>query len=299
MHFALNGAHIPLFVGCLKALPNLYALEIAKFNSSATEKFRTALWGVDLPQIKILILPATAHPLLEHCQEVEDVCVVASWNVPPDVFLGSLPFNWNSKVRRLAIPLTKCDNPSRKSLRSLCKNFVQVEDLLGFTARPTSGFATVCPQLTELTFFYPLPGHIQKTKHGVDSETLQTARIIPEIVNACRLLPNFDTVQIVYCFGDPLPRPSRSLFWRNPGYDNTVNTWCERRIMFEEELQVVKDKVIRALEQNKCDGGGAGEEGRDRVMVRVIELLWSFKFNPGGSERRSLFSMNIKEHKVD
>ena len=117
LNFALKGAHIPFFVKCLESLPNLHTLEIAWSGNPLGSQLRKALEHVKLPQIKTLIMPATAHPLLEHCPEVEDVvCVVMHWNVSSGAFHRSLAFNPGSKVRRLAIPLTpRCDKPSRKS----------------------------------------------------------------------------------------------------------------------------------------------------------------------------------------
>ena len=107
LNFALVEAYVPLFVKCLEFLPNLLTLEIAWSGVPLCRKLRKALKHVQLPQIKTLILPATAHPLLEHCPEVEDVvCVIGGRCVSSEEFLGSLASNRDSKVRRLAIPLT-------------------------------------------------------------------------------------------------------------------------------------------------------------------------------------------------
>jgi hypothetical protein len=73
-----------------------------------------ALEHVQLPQIKTLILPDVAHPLLGCCREVEDVCVVMPWSDCSEPFLISLASNRDSKVRRLSIPLWRLDRPSRK-----------------------------------------------------------------------------------------------------------------------------------------------------------------------------------------
>ena len=82
---------------------------------SDTAALKRALWGVKFPYIKTLILPPTAHPLLEHCPDVEDiVCVARDERVSPDKLLGSLPSEQDSKVKRLAIPLVTCVNPRRK-----------------------------------------------------------------------------------------------------------------------------------------------------------------------------------------
>jgi len=106
---------IPLFVKCLQSLPNLHTLEIVRAGASATSPLKDALKRVKLPQIKTLILPSTAHPLLRPCRDVEDVvCVVRYGNISSDEFLGSLEFNRDSKIKRLVIPLVFWANPSRK-----------------------------------------------------------------------------------------------------------------------------------------------------------------------------------------
>ena len=74
-----------------------------------------ALERVKLPQIKTLILPPTAYPLIQHCSNVEDIiCVVGRGATPTDGFLSSLASNQDSKVKRLAIPLVLWSNPSRE-----------------------------------------------------------------------------------------------------------------------------------------------------------------------------------------
>ena len=74
--------------------------------------------GVELPQVKTLILPLAAYPLLQHCPNIEDVVCVAEYgsNTSSDGVLGSLASNQDSKVKRLAIPLVSWGNPSRKRL---------------------------------------------------------------------------------------------------------------------------------------------------------------------------------------
>ena len=117
LNFVMEKAHVILFVKCLGFLPNLHTLEITWSASPLSGKLRKALRRIELPQIKTLILPVTAHPLLERCHEVEDVvCVVAyDWNVSSEEFLRSLALNRDSKVRRLVIPLTpEWDQPFRK-----------------------------------------------------------------------------------------------------------------------------------------------------------------------------------------
>ena len=106
---------LPPFVKCLGSLPNLHTLLIACVDDSVTTLLEEALKGVQLPQIKTLILPIVAHPLLKHCPNAEEVfCVSYRYaTLPSDGFLRSLESNQNSKVKRLAIPLVLWPNPSR------------------------------------------------------------------------------------------------------------------------------------------------------------------------------------------
>ena len=115
MHLPSHGSAFPLFVKCLKSLQNLHTLEIGRAEGAITTQLKIALKRVKLPQIKTLILPPAAHPLLRHCHNIEDlVCVVKDKTVASDDFLGSLASNRDSKVKRLAIPLVLWCNPSRK-----------------------------------------------------------------------------------------------------------------------------------------------------------------------------------------
>ena len=115
VHLACTRYSIPLFVKCLKSLPNLHTLEIGCEENFATTPLKDALEDINLPQIKTLILPPSAHPLIRHSPDVEDVvCVVRHQTASPDGFLGSLASNRNSKVKRLAIPLILWGNPSSK-----------------------------------------------------------------------------------------------------------------------------------------------------------------------------------------
>ena len=114
VHFPQSGSY-PLFVKCLESLKNLHTLEMGPVGAIAI-RLKDALKGVKLPQIKTLILPPAAHPLLRHCRNVEDVvCVIERKFVHPDEFLKSLASNQDSKVKQLAIPLVLWENPSRKS----------------------------------------------------------------------------------------------------------------------------------------------------------------------------------------
>ena len=111
-----NGSFSPLFVKCLKSLPNLHTLEVGKWaDDTTTAPLKKALRRVKLPQVKTLIIPTAAHPLLRHCHDVEEIlCVTMTNSQTPHGFHGSLVSNRDSKIKRLAIPLTLWPDPSRK-----------------------------------------------------------------------------------------------------------------------------------------------------------------------------------------
>jgi hypothetical protein len=120
VYLILNVSKVPSFVKCLESLPNLHTLEITRVADYITTSLEKALKPVKLPQIKTLILPPAAHPLLEHCCNVEDVvCVIMSKTISSGEFLRSLASNRNSRVKRLAIPLFLWGNPSRKRFSAL------------------------------------------------------------------------------------------------------------------------------------------------------------------------------------
>ena len=115
VHLSWNKSSFPPFVKCLESLPNLHTVEVGWVECSVTTLLKDALKGVKLPQIRSLILPSSAHPLLQHCHDVEDVVyVVRRETTVSDEFLRALASKQGSKVRRLAIPLTLWVNLSRK-----------------------------------------------------------------------------------------------------------------------------------------------------------------------------------------
>jgi len=103
-------------VECLESLPNLHTLEIGPLDDSLTviRVKKALMWRTVLPQIKTLIIPEFAYPLLKRCPNVEDVVwVIIDKPITSDKFLRSLPPSYRSKVRRLTIPLVLPCNPSR------------------------------------------------------------------------------------------------------------------------------------------------------------------------------------------
>ena len=130
-HLPRDRSIIRQFVTCLESLPSLHTLEIGWTDDRITTDLKNVLRGIPLnsksgsglvrgvkfPQIKTLILPPAAYPLLRHCCGVEGViCVVAGRVMEPFYagFLESLGSKRDSQVKRLAIPLAAWDDPSRK-----------------------------------------------------------------------------------------------------------------------------------------------------------------------------------------
>ena len=115
MDFLHDQGICPL-VRCLSFLPNLHTLEIGSSDDGPdTALLKRALGRIILPQMKTLIIPESAHPLLRHCPNIEDVVwVIADKPITSDEFLQSLTSNGDSKVERLAIPLVLPGSPSRK-----------------------------------------------------------------------------------------------------------------------------------------------------------------------------------------
>ena len=192
------GSGFSFFVDCLQSLPNLRTLEIRWPDHD--EFFEEPLWNalkrVNLPQIKTLTIPPTAHPLLRHCHELEDVdfVIVEGRTACSDVILRSLASNQKSKIRRLAIPLLFWNDLSRKwsSAPQRYKVEISIQHL-------TSEFVTACPKLTELTIVCIHPAQSNRLEPGFLAEPIRAVHpAMLELVRACRVLPNFDTFQIVY-----------------------------------------------------------------------------------------------------
>ena len=112
---------VPTFIKCLLSIPNLHTLEIGFPNfHPRTPLLKNALKHVKLPQIKTLIIPPIAHPLLACCPNVEGIdWVIGDKTVISDEYLGSLASIRDSKIKRLAIPLVSQGNPSRKKFSAV------------------------------------------------------------------------------------------------------------------------------------------------------------------------------------
>lgn len=252
MNLPLNTPIVSLFVKCLESLPNLHTLEVAQADEVVKDPLKNALARVRLPQIKTLILSPAAHPLLRHCHDVEDlVCVYQHVAISSDSVLGSLASNLDSKIKRLVIPLISWVNPSR--------------------------FVTACPRLTELTIIYPHAGGVKYSEGGYLLNPVESARTATiELVNACKTLPAFDTLQIVHF---PLVVPFM-IHGSAPVYSNRDPRAEQLKRPLREHVRGAKDSAIDCL---KKPGAGCREgEGRiKKTTVRVVEVdadrpRWNF-----------------------
>jgi hypothetical protein len=77
------------------------------------------------------------------------------------------------------------------------------------------------------------------------------------LVNACRALPYFDTLQIVHGY--------------RPTYEETDLSVRRRRQVLREHVDSAKDVAINCLKE--LDTGGLEGEGRKKTTVRVVELV--------------------------
>jgi len=127
------------------------------------------------------------------------------------------------------------------------------------------GFAAACPKLTELTLICRHPHDNPVAERGVLSDAVKSAHSATlDLVNACKVLPDFDTLQIVhFLLGTPSPR--------------CVDAWAmnlssmeQREQALRERVKGVRDLAVDCLSKPKvgCQEG----EGRERTTLRVIEL---------------------------
>lgn len=125
MHLTFSCTLVPRFIKCLESLQNLHTLEIGWVGHHFGTPLEDALNGIKLPQIKTLILPPVAYPLLQHCSNVEDIVfVIMDKTQSYDGSLRSLASKRNPKVKRLAIPLILWPNPSSKRFGTLQDHWV-------------------------------------------------------------------------------------------------------------------------------------------------------------------------------
>ena len=136
-----------------------------------------------------------------------------------------------------------------------------------------------CRRLTELTIIYPHPRDTPFSKTGAQLNTVETAcSATLELVNVCKELPDFETIQIVYF----LPAV-------------TPDGGCVARPFLKQQNQALREQVKGvmdlAIDCLKEPGTGCLEgEGR-KTTVRVIEL------SPN-HPRPHLGPAKVEEHEV-
>lgn len=130
---------------------------------------------------------------------------------------------------------------------------------------PSPEYMAAFPRLTELTLIYPHPYDITVTETGILLDMVEIVRSTTlKLVNTCRSLPDFETLQIVhFLLGEPLPI-------RGPGTTGYGSVPCSdyRKQELRERVKGVRDLAIDSL---KAKAGCREGEGR-KVMLRVIEL---------------------------
>ena len=133
---------------------------------------------------------------------------------------------------------------------------------------PLSGFVAACPRLTELTIIYPHPHDAQIAETGTLLDPVGSARSATlELVNACKALPDFDTLQIVH-FPSVTPLPMCGC--GRVRYGSLGLSMEQRRQALKEEVRCLKDLARDCLK--KPEAGCQDRAGRKKATLRVIEL---------------------------
>lgn len=127
----------------------------------------------------------------------------------------------------------------------------------------------MCRRLTELTVLYPHP-HPHPHPHNspgteidIPPDTVRTARsALLELVNACKALPSFDTLQIVHFSLTTPPPISRCGRCDGPG----PYTEQQKQVL-RKQVQSVKDLAVDCL--RKPEPSDQEEEGRKKGVVKM------------------------------
>ena len=125
-----------------------------------------------------------------------------------------------------------------------------------------------CPRLTELTLIYLHPDHALVSETGDPLDTVGTTHSATlELVSACKVLPDFDTIQIVHGLDKKL------LIFGTHGYDQVGDGSMPS---MEQQWQALRNRAkgMRDLVINCLKGPEIGrEEGEGKkITLRVIEL---------------------------
>jgi len=144
-----------------------------------------------------------------------------------------------------------------------------------------------CPRLTELTVIYPHP-------YGAPV-TVETARSATSgLVDACKALPDFDTLQILHFLPDTFP-PRRVVGWDEVNSPFSTERW---KRMLSEEVKGVKDWVMGCLEAKT---GSQEGDGKKRTVLRVIGLnsdLILPRLRSGALRKFHLGPVKVEEYEV-
>jgi len=153
--------------------------------------------------------------------------------------------------------------------------------------------------LTELTVLYPHPLPCPGLYSPTDTEARTTPDVMEtirsttlELVKACKGLPNFDTLQIVYFTLTP-PPPTH---WCRPWWSSGPGYYSEQREQsLREEIQGVKDWTIDCLKEPEtgCQEG----EGREKVVLReqMKRVKDRVAFRPKSKRRREKTTLRVIE----
>lgn len=142
-----------------------------------------------------------------------------------------------------------------------------------------------CPRLTELSILCPHP-HLHPhdfrfSEAGIPLGPVRTAHSeIIELVNGCKELPDFDTLQIIH-FSLNTSDTGRGL------EGGKVNRLPLMNQVSREQAEGMKDWVLERLKEPRtgCEGNG-----RKKKMLRIVELSsflthlgyhYRTKFRPG------------------
>jgi hypothetical protein len=141
----------------------------------------------------------------------------------------------------------------------------------------TSGFVAACPKLTELTIICPHPNNVEDLETGYFHDPVGNVRSATSgLANACKVLPYFDTLQIVHGCGLDYG-----------GEELRVN---RLRREYMEQVDRVRDVAISCLKEaeTRCREG----EGRRKTTLRVIGLV------SGPSRSFYMESVKVEEYEV-
>ena len=144
------------------------------------------------------------------------------------------------------------------------------------------------PRLTELTLIYPHFHDVSVIKLRILFAAVRTARSTAvELVDACKVLPDFDTLQIV------LYAPSSHRGVEVLSGSNSLTSVEQSKRVSEEQVDIVKDWAMECLKRAKpgCQGG----DGRKKATLRVIMLS---PYRPAARFYVNFAGVKVEEYEV-